>query len=69
MKTVKNLFETSGLTALWKDEEGMGTIEVVIIIFVLIGLGFLFKTHIEKFFTALVQKLNADNIGKDFNYK
>lgn len=53
----------------WKDEEGMGTIEIVIIVFVLISLGFLFKTHIEKFFTGLMSKLDANAIGKDFDYK
>lgn len=43
------------------DEKGMGTIEIVIIIAVLIGLAFLFRTFAVTFFEDLTQGIKENN--------
>ncbi len=43
------------------EEEGMGTIEIVIIIAVLIGLAFLFRTFAMEFFTELTAGIRNNN--------
>jgi uncharacterized membrane protein YdfJ with MMPL/SSD domain len=43
------------------NEEGMGTIEIVIIIAVLIGLAFLFKTFATDFFISLTDGIKTNN--------
>ena len=46
-----------------KEEEGMGTIEIVVIIAVLVALALLFKDRISTFATALMDKFfKADGI-------
>lgn len=45
-----------------KDEEGMGTVEIILIIVVLIGLVIIFKTQLR----ALVEKV-FETITKDSN--
>ncbi len=44
-----------------KREEGMGTIEIVIIIAVLIGLAFLFRSFAVSFFTELTEGIKQNN--------
>lgn len=44
-----------------KREEGMGTIEIVIIIAVLIGLAFLFRSFAISFFTELTEGIRENN--------
>ncbi|MBM7560663.1 Flp1 family type IVb pilin [Fusibacter tunisiensis] len=44
-----------------KSEKGMGTIEIVIIIAVLIGLAFLFKTFATDFFTSITEGIKSNN--------
>lgn len=43
------------------DEKGMGTIEIVIIIAVLIGLAFLFRTFAVDFFMELTEGIKSNN--------
>lgn len=43
------------------DEKGMGTIEIVIIIAVLIGLAFLFRTFAMEFFAELTAGIKNNN--------
>ena len=45
----------------FKKEEGMGTIEIVIIIAVLIGLAFLFRSFAISFFTELTEGIKENN--------
>lgn len=42
-----------GMKYLWKEEDGMGTVEIILIIVVLIGLVIIFKSQI----TAVVQSI------------
>lgn len=51
-----------------KKTHGMGTIEIVIIIAVLIGLAFLFRGFAISFFNELTEGIKANNqIGDLFN--
>lgn len=45
----------------FKDEKGMGTIEIVILIAVLIGLAFLFRAFAVGFFTDLTEGIKENN--------
>ena len=51
-----------GLHEFIKDEEGMGTVEIILIIVVLIGLVIIFKTQLR----ALVERV-FDKITRDSN--
>lgn len=48
-----------------KDEKGMGTIEIVILIAVLIGLAFLFRTFAVGFFTDITEGIKQNNQIED----
>lgn len=54
-------FKESVSTRFIKKEEGMGTIEIVIIIAVLIGLAFLFRSFAVSFFTELTEGIKENN--------
>ncbi|MDO4262236.1 MAG: Flp1 family type IVb pilin [Eubacteriales bacterium] len=41
----------------WKDQRGMGTVEVILIIVVLIGLVIIFKTQITGVVNDIFQKI------------
>lgn len=49
------------LKPIFASESGMGTIEIVIIIAVLIGLAFLFRTFAVSFFNELTQGIKDNN--------
>lgn len=48
-----------GAKDLWRDEEGMGTVEVILIIVVLIGLVILFKKQITSVVNTIFTKINT----------
>lgn len=50
MKTIKDFF---------KEEEGMGTVEVILIIVVLVALVVIFKTEIVKIVNSLFTKITS----------
>ena len=43
----------------WDDESGMGVVEVVLIIIVLVGLGMLFKKQITSLVNMLLSKMSS----------
>lgn len=45
---------------LWKDEEGMGTVEIVIITAILVGLALLFREQIITFLNNILSKTFAN---------
>ena len=52
--------------SMWHDEEGMGTVEIVIIIAVLVGLALIFRDAILEFATGVMEALFAnDQISSD----
>ena len=42
---------------LWKEEEGMGTVEIILIIVVLVGLVIIFKEQITKIVNSIFSKI------------
>lgn len=46
-----------GLRQLWKEEDGMGTVEIILIIVVLVGLVLIFKTQITNLVGTLFNKI------------
>ena len=52
--------------AAWRKDEGMGTVEIVIIIAVLVGLALIFRDAILNFATGVMEALFAnDQINTD----
>ena len=51
---------TRGLKNFWQDESGMGTIEVILIIVVLIGLVIVFKKEINGIVQDVVNHIKTD---------
>lgn len=52
LKRLKNVF---------RDNRGMGTVEIILIIVVLIGLVLIFKTQIRELTGVIFQKISADS--------
>lgn len=54
----------------WREEDGMGTIEIIIIIAVLVAVALIFKTQITEFVTRLMNKFfNPDEIDVAYDGK
>jgi len=52
---MKNWSEIKNLwNRFWKEEDGMGTVEIIIIIAVLVAIALIFKEGISKFVTDLM---------------
>jgi len=61
-----NLFANGYFKEAWRRDEGMGTVEIVIIIAVLVGLALIFRDAILKFATGVMEGLFAnDQINSD----
>lgn len=45
----------------WSDESGMGTVEIILIIVVLIGLVIVFKKQINDLVTKIFKKITTDS--------
>ncbi|HAB94048.1 MAG TPA: hypothetical protein DCF49_04685 [Lachnospiraceae bacterium] len=45
----------------WRDETGMGTVEIILIIVVLIGLVIIFKKQLNDLVKKVFQKINSDS--------
>lgn len=48
---------------LWKDERGMGTVEIVIITAILVGLALLFREQIVTFLNNILSKTFENGNG------
>ena len=51
----------TGISDFWKDESGMGTVEIILIIVVLIGLVIVFKKQINDLVTKIFKKITTDS--------
>ena len=51
----------TALQRFWADESGMGTVEVILIIVVLIGLVILFKKQINDLVNKIFKKITSDS--------
>lgn len=45
----------------WQDETGMGTVEIILIMVVLIGLVVIFKKQLNDLVKKIFQKINKDS--------
>ena len=52
----------TGISDFWKDESGMGTVEIILIIVVLIGLVIVFKKQINDLVTKIFKKITTDSL-------
>lgn len=50
-----------GWKALWLEEDGMGTVEIILIIVVLIGLVIIFKTQITEVVQNIFKKITSQS--------
>ena len=48
------------LHELWNDEEGIGTVEIILILVVLIGLVIIFKKQLTDLVNKIFEKINSD---------
>ena len=48
------------LKKLWKEEEGLGTLEILLIVAVLVGVALLFREKITSFVTTLLNKTETN---------
>lgn len=53
-----------GLQKFWEEEEGLGTLEMILIIAILIAVAIIFREQISKIVTNLLKK--ADQKSNDF---
>lgn len=51
----------AGIRDFWSDESGMGTVEIILIIVVLIGLVIVFKKQINDLVTKIFKKITNDS--------
>lgn len=50
-----------GLRAFWLEEEGMGTVEIILILVVLIGLVIIFKKQLRSLVEKVFEKITSDS--------
>ncbi|WP_370872567.1 Flp1 family type IVb pilin [Paenibacillus zeirhizosphaerae] len=53
-----------GLKQLWEEEDGLGTLEMILIIAILIAVAIIFREQITKIISGLLDK--ADQKSNDF---
>lgn len=51
--------EWKGLRVFFKEEDGMGTVEIILIIVVLIGLVIIFKNQLNELVTDIFSKITS----------
>ena len=58
-KSINNLYYKALFNQLMSDNSGMGVVEVILIIIVLVGLVVIFRTQITKIVNTLFSKLTS----------
>ena len=61
MKKTKKLGRLKGMKEFLQEEEGMGTVEIILIIVVLIGLVIIFKTQLRSLVETVFEKITGDS--------
>lgn len=59
-KRIKNS-KLKGMREFLREEEGMGTVEIILIIVVLIGLVIIFKTQLRSLVETVFEKITSDS--------
>ena len=50
-----------GIRDFWREEDGMGTVEIILIIVVLIGLVIIFKNQLRSLVESVFEKITQDS--------
>ena len=53
------------LKRFWKEEDGLGTVEIVIIVAVLVGVALIFRNAIYKFVSTMIDSIFTVNNDPD----
>lgn len=61
MKERKKQRYLKGMREFLKEEEGMGTVEIILIIVVLIGLVIIFKSQLRSLVEKVFEKITSDS--------
>ena len=61
MKKIKNEGRLKGMREFLQEEEGLGTVEIILIIVVLIGLVIIFKAQLRSLVETVFQKITSDS--------
>ena len=61
MKKIKNEGRLKGMQEFLQEEEGLGTVEIILIIVVLIGLVIIFKAQLRSLVETVFQKITSDS--------
>ena len=51
--------QLKGIREFWREEDGMGTVEIILIIVVLVGLVIIFKNQITQIINTLFEKITS----------
>ncbi|MCI6714276.1 MAG: Flp1 family type IVb pilin [Lachnospiraceae bacterium] len=61
MQRKENAGKLKGFKTFLQEEEGMGTVEIILIIVVLIGLVIIFKTQLRSLVNTVFEKITSDS--------
>lgn len=61
MKNAKEKSQLKGMKDFLREEEGMGTVEIILIIVVLIGLVIIFKNQLRSLVETVFEKITSDS--------
>lgn len=61
MQRKENTGKLKGFKTFLQEEEGMGTVEIILIIVVLIGLVIIFKTQLRSLVNTVFEKITSDS--------
>lgn len=61
MNKAKGKGHLKGMREFLREEEGMGTVEIILIIVVLIGLVIIFKTQLRSLVETVFEKITSDS--------
>ena len=61
MKEIKKKRHLKGIREFLQEEEGMGTVEIILIIVVLIGLVIIFKAQLRSLVEKVFEKITSDS--------
>ena len=61
MSKTKGKGHLKGMREFLREEEGMGTVEIILIIVVLIGLVIIFKTQLRSLVETVFEKITSDS--------
>ncbi len=67
-RNLQQNFQKRNFSFKLKEESGLGTLEIVLIIAVLVGVALLFRREIEQFANNLIKKVFDDSVINSIQY-